>query len=75
MAEGLAALLALDRSCGILNHFRAGQTDEVVCVYAHTLICNGKWEMLFFFLMCEKTERQAYCPCPYCLLVIVSLVY
>lgn len=65
MADGLAALLALDRSCGILNHFRAGQTDEVVCVCARTLIC----------LMCEKTERQAYCPCPYCLLLIVSLVY
>lgn len=48
MAEGLAALLALDCSCGILNHFRAGQTDDVmcVCVCVHT---HMQWEMLFFF--------------------------
>lgn len=51
MAEGLAALLALYYSCGILNDCRAGQEVKDVHVCTHT---HMQWEMLF--LMAEKTE-------------------
>lgn len=51
MAEGLAALLALYCSCGILNDCRAAQEDKDVHVCTHT---HMQWEMLF--LMDEKRE-------------------
>ena len=49
MAEGLATLLPLYCSCGVLNHFRAGQIDGDMCMRVHTYAMGFFYYYYFFF--------------------------